>query len=178
MRNKVISELRLYICNNWINHIPSHSLRKWYYKHIMKFRLGKGATIQMNCRFDAVKGLVLGENSIINSHCRIDTRGDILIGKNVAISQNSTFLTADHDLNSHDFKGRIFPVQIEDFVWVGTQVVILPGCSIKYGSVIGVGSVITKDVPELTVWVGNPARFIKNRSPNFDYTTQHIRLFH
>ncbi|WP_265101884.1 DapH/DapD/GlmU-related protein, partial [Vibrio owensii] len=46
-------------------------------------------------------------------------------------------------------------------VWIGANVVVLPGVSIGFGAVVGAGSVVTKDVPENTVVVGNPARVVK-----------------
>jgi acetyltransferase-like isoleucine patch superfamily enzyme len=53
------------------------------------------------------------------------------------------------------------PVIIEDDVWIGTRAVILPGVRIGYGSVIGAGSIVTEDVPPLTVVAGAPAKLIK-----------------
>ncbi|WP_331272794.1 DapH/DapD/GlmU-related protein [Motilibacter deserti] len=55
------------------------------------------------------------------------------------------------------------PVVIEDDVWIGANVVILPGRTISTGSIVGAGSVVTKDVPPRTVVAGNPAVVVKNR---------------
>ena len=55
------------------------------------------------------------------------------------------------------------PVIIEDDVWIGARVTILPGCRICKGSVIAAGAVVTRDVPPYTIVGGVPARFIKNR---------------
>lgn len=58
------------------------------------------------------------------------------------------------------------PVVIEDDVWVGARAIILPGVTIGAHSIVGAGSVVTKDVPPWTVVGGNPARIIKVRGRN------------
>ena len=58
---------------------------------------------------------------------------------------------------------EIRPVIIEDDVWIGARVIILPGVTIGTGSVIGAGAVISKSIPPYSVAVGNPARIVKNR---------------
>ena len=55
------------------------------------------------------------------------------------------------------------PVVIEDDVWLGTHVVVLPGVTIGKGAIIGASSVVTKDIPAYEVWAGVPAKFIKRR---------------
>ena len=54
-------------------------------------------------------------------------------------------------------------IKIEDDVWIGSNVIILPNINIGKGSIIGAGSVVTKNIPEYSVAVGVPARVIKNR---------------
>lgn len=64
-------------------------------------------------------------------------------------------------------KGRIFrlgEVHIEDDVFIGLNVIICNSVTIGKGSIIGAGSVVTKDIPPYQVWAGNPARFIKERA--------------
>ena len=56
------------------------------------------------------------------------------------------------------------PVVIEDDVWVGARVIVLPGIRIGKGSVIGAGAIVTKDVPPFSICVGNPARIIRSRN--------------
>ena len=53
-------------------------------------------------------------------------------------------------------------VLIDDFAWIGADSIILKGVHIGYGSVVGAGSVVTSDVPPLTIYAGNPAKFVKN----------------
>jgi acetyltransferase-like isoleucine patch superfamily enzyme len=158
----VLSEFRLYLCNEWINRIPSHTLRNSYYKYFMGFQIGKQSAILMHTEFDCARGLILGDNSVINSRCRIDTRGGVTIGRGVSISADVIILTADHEKNEHGDYNRELPVVIENFVWIGTRAMILPGVRIGKGAKIAAGAIVTKDVPPLTLYGGIPAKFIRN----------------
>lgn len=94
----------------------------------------------------------------------------VTIGKHVGMGANVTIYDTDfHPVNPYerivvnrnsDIKRK--PVQIDDYVWIGANAMVLKGVHIGRGAVIGAGSVVTKDVPELTVYAGNPARFVKN----------------
>ena len=173
----IFSELRLYSCNHIINHVPSHTLRLWFYRRIMGFMIGRGSTIFMNCKFDCTKGLNIGENSVINAYCRLDSRRGLVIGNSVSISEEVILLTGDHD----DLLGiidRNKTITIEDFVWIGTRAMILPGVKLGKGAVIAAGSVVTKDIEPFAVVAGVPARKIKNRPySDLNYSATYMRLF-
>jgi len=172
-----LSELRLYICNHIISHIPSHNIRLWYYKKVMGFKIGKGSSIYMNCKFDSPKGLEMGIDSVINGGCRIDTRGHVKIGSNVSISEEVIILTADHDDLFDFIEARNKKVIIDDYVWVGTRAMILPGSTIEYGAVVAASATVTKNVPSCHVVAGIPAKFIKMRLNSFDHSGKYRRLF-
>lgn len=171
------SELRLYLCNNLIAHFPSHRVRLWFYRQVMKFSIGTGTTIFMNCKFDCAKGLIIGNNSCINANCRLDSRGLLKIGNNVSVSEDVIFLTADHNEELLGIPDREKKVCIADYVWIGTRAMILPGVNIGKGAVVAAGAVVTKDVEQLAVVGGIPAKFIKYRVENFDYISSYKRLF-
>jgi len=84
---------------------------------------------------------------------------EIIIGDDCAISDNFTAYDSDfHQINgSMNTKAII----IEDHVWIGTRVTVLPGVVIGYGSVIAAGSVVTKNVPPESLVAGVPAKVIK-----------------
>jgi maltose O-acetyltransferase len=144
----------------------------------MKFSIGNGCNIFMNCRFDCAVNFSIKKNSVINRNCRLDTRGGITIGENVSISEDVIIVTADHDMNDPYFSGQSKPVVIKDFVWIGTRAMILPGVTLGRGAVIAAGAVVTKSVPDFTVVGGVPARHLKNRPENINYTSKYFRLFH
>ena len=89
-------------------------------------------------------------------------RGGITLGDGVYIGPKVTPITINHDPDPENRSatyGR--PIVIEDKAWIGINSTILPGVSIGYGAIVGAGSVVTKDVPPMTVVAGNPAKFIK-----------------
>jgi acetyltransferase-like isoleucine patch superfamily enzyme len=174
---EIVSELRLYIGNEWISKFPSHRVRNFYYRKIMGFKIGKDCSIHMHCAFDCAQNLVVGKNSVINSRCRLDNRGSITIGENVSISQEVIILTADHDVNAADFAGRSMEVIINDYVWIGTRATILPGITVGKGALIAAGAMVTKDVIPYAVVAGIPAKVIKMRREDLIYETKYKRLF-
>jgi len=175
---KVLSEFRLYLCNEWVAGFPSHTFRNFYYRNIMKFNIGPNCSILMHCKFDCTTNFNIGENSVVNQRCRLDNRGGISIGENVSISEQVIILTADHNVDSAEFEGRSKPVTIGDYVWIGTRVIILPGVSIGKGALVAAGAVVTKDVMPYAIVGGVPARVIRMRSEDLNYKTGYHRLFH
>lgn len=84
----------------------------------------------------------------------------VYIGENTRFSWGNTIITSSHDPN--DFETVIAkPVRIGRNVWVTSQCIILPGVTIGDGSIIGAGSVVTKDVPPNCLVAGNPAKIIR-----------------
>lgn len=107
------------------------------------------------------KFLSLGNNVYVNFHWTIVDDAPIMIGDNVMIGPNVTMTTATHPIDPKQRKKglqRNLPITIEDNVWIGANVVILPGVHIGKNSVIGAGSVVTKDIPENVVAFGNPCK--------------------
>lgn len=102
--------------------------------------------------------LTLG-NSFINSDAKIRCHKSISIGDGCAISHDFTIM----DSNAHYLNGekKTEPIVIEDNVWIGTRVTILPGVRVGKGSVIAAGAVVTNDVPENCIVGGVPARVLK-----------------
>ncbi|MFJ6570120.1 sugar O-acetyltransferase [Streptomyces sp. NPDC091292] len=89
---------------------------------------------------------------------------DIRIGDGVLIAPSVTLTTTGHPVHParrEDFGRFSEPIVIEDKVWIGSNVVVLPGVRIGYGSVIGAGSVVSRDIPPMTVAVGTPCRVLR-----------------
>ncbi|ASM48732.1 chloramphenicol O-acetyltransferase [Pseudoalteromonas espejiana DSM 9414] len=80
----------------------------------------------------------------------------------VVYTRNHAIDRVDIPMCQQGFK-EIAPVYIEDDVWIGRRVIILPGVSIGKGCVLGAGSVIAKDIPPYSIVVGNPGKVIRNR---------------
>ncbi|MFB4420256.1 sugar O-acetyltransferase [Streptomyces sp. QL37] len=98
----------------------------------------------------------------VNLTCVDDV--DIHIGDDVMIAPGVTLTTTGHPVHPSrraDFGRFSEPIVIEDKVWIGSNVVVLPGVRIGYGSVIGAGSVVSRSVPAMTVALGTPCRVVR-----------------
>jgi acetyltransferase-like isoleucine patch superfamily enzyme len=176
--NSVLGNLLISICNRIITYVPSHTIRLFFYRFVMKFDIGENTSIFMGAWFDTWGNFKIGKNSVINQSCRIDTRGGIKIGENVSISAEVCILTADHDLLDLQCQARVGSVTIEDFVFIGTRAMILRGVTLGKGSAVAAGSIVTKDVEPFTIVAGVPARKIGCRPENLNYTCCYRVLFH
>ncbi|MEU4238584.1 sugar O-acetyltransferase [Actinoplanes sp. NPDC026619] len=90
---------------------------------------------------------------------------EIHIGNGVMIAPSTTLTTTGHPIHPglrEDFRRFSKPIVIEDKVWIGSNVVVLPGVRIGYGSVIGAGSVVSRDIPPMTVALGVPCRVVRD----------------
>lgn len=114
--------------------------------------------------------LYIGRNTDIGQYAHITAVSKISIGDNVVTGRRVTITDNSHGdfifehLNQHPFKRPIVskgPVVIEDFVWIGQNVVILAGCTIGKGAIIAAGAVVTKSIPPYSVAAGVPAKIIK-----------------
>jgi acetyltransferase-like isoleucine patch superfamily enzyme len=125
-----------------------------------------GDTVWVNPPITLARGKTvdIGRFVYINSNLTLVDDWYITIGSGVLISPNVTIVTCGHpvhrDLRQHG-EMYCFPVTIEDWVWIGSNAVILPGVTVGEGSVIGAGSIVTKDVPKNVVAFGNPCRVIR-----------------
>lgn len=111
---------------------------------------------------DYGKHIKIGKGFFIQQCCTFFGRGGITLGENVLVGPKVNIITINHDPDPENRSatyGR--PIVIEDKVWIGINATILPGVKIGYGAIIGANSVVTKDVPPMTVVAGNPARIIK-----------------
>ncbi len=133
------------------------------------------------CTFAVGGNLYIGKDSGL-SGALIYCKQSVIIGAHVGIGANVTIFDTDfHPLNPYErvmqsssIYAESQPVIIDDYAWIGANVMILKGVHIGRGSVIGAGSVVTSDVPELSIYAGNPAKFIRK----IELTdTQYKKLF-
>ena len=106
----------------------------------------------------------IGEDFFGNVNLTLVDDVEIRIGDGVMIAPSVTLTTTGHPIHPElreDFRRFSKPIVIEDRVWIGSNVVVLPGVTIGYGSVIGAGSVVTRDIPPLSVAVGVPCRVVR-----------------
>lgn len=135
-----------------------------------------GENVEIDTPFycDYGKNIFIGSDVIINTNCTFVDNCPIHIGNQVLIASNVQIYTSGHPVLPQERlvadwkeKGTTFfrtfakPVTIEDGVWIGGGVILLPGVTIGKNSVIGAGSVVTRSIPENSVAVGNPCRVIR-----------------
>lgn len=134
-------------------------------KKIFGENIGTGSYIAPPLNGAAIDRMKIGNNVFINSNLLAMARGSITIEDDVQIAGNVSLLSNNHD----PYERMILPckpILIQKGAWIGANVVILPGISIGKHSIVGAGSVVTKDVPNYAVVVGNPAKVIKTLDPD------------
>ena len=126
--------------------------------------IGDNTAIMAHFACDYRENINIGSNCYINYNCVLLDCARVTIGNNVLIGPNCGIYTAIHPLDSETrLQGleTAQPITIKDGVWLGGNVVILPGVTIGEKTVIGAGSVVTKDIPDHVLAYGNPCRVIK-----------------
>lgn len=143
-------------------------MRQFFAKHIL-LSMGKNVNIEHGASF--TEWVSIGDFSGIGINCELNAMngGEIRIGRYVMMGPDCVIYTRNHRCDRTDIpmqqQGYEKPeaVVIEDDVWIGKRVIILPGVHIGEGSIVGAGAVVTKDVPPYAVVGGCPARIIKMR---------------
>lgn len=129
---------------------------------------GKKIYIEPTFRIDYGYNVTVGDNFIANFGCIILDCAPVTIGKDVMFAPNVQLYPATHPISpkhramSGDcYYELAYPIKIGDNVWVGGNAIIMPGVVIGDNSIIGAGSVVTRDVPANVVVAGNPAKIIR-----------------
>lgn len=146
-------------------------------------KVSKGFTTGVGCRIEAYpennqQTLFFGENFQMNDYVHITAMEKVQIGNNVLFASKIYVSDCSHgsyagdendsspDSIPHDRKLHSKPVVIEDNVWLGEFVSVLPGVTIGKGTIVGANSVVSKSLPANVIAVGSPAKPIKKY--NFD----------
>lgn len=147
---------------------------------------GRGMTTGIGCRLEAFSEngestMFFGDRVQINDYVhicsmqKVSIGNDVLMASKVYISDNSHGIYKGEGAHSApdtpplERKYFISPVVIEDNVWIGEGVIVLPGVKIGKGAVIGAYSVINKDIPSNVIAVGQPAKVIKQYNLDTKY---------
>ncbi|MEM9219323.1 MAG: acyltransferase [Cyanobacteria bacterium P01_F01_bin.150] len=158
----------------------------WIFKGLPVFRITSGSSVLIGKRFSAVSKIrhnsigvfqpvfihtfatdsqiLIGDDvgmsgATITALTQVKIGNRVLIGSGVLITDNDGHPVAPKDrINSRDIKTE--PILIEDDVFIGARSIILKGVTIGQGSVIGAGSVVTKNIPPYSIAVGNPCRVV------------------
>ena len=135
----------------------------WQYVIVLENAdIGKNCNINAHCFIEG--DVVIGDN--VTLKCGIYIWNGLRIGNNVFIGPNATFIN-DNFARSKNFPDQFLNTLIREGASIGASATILGGLTIGENSMIGAGSVVTKNIPDNELWVGNPARFVKKIEFNF-----------
>lgn len=126
-------------------------------------KIGVGVKINSSAKLLYPWNIEIGNYCWIGDNVELYSVDKIIIGNNVAFAHNVFVATAAHNIYKTTFDTIKQPIIIEDEVWISSNVFINMGIVVKRGVVIGSASVVTKDLAEGYVYVGNPAKPIKRR---------------
>jgi len=141
------------VCHGW----RAFGLRLW------GARIGPGCRIYPRVTVWAPWNLECDGNACVADGVELYNPAPILLGERSVVSQGAYLCTA-----SHDYEKRLFPlvakaIRVGRDAWIGARAMVLPGCEIGEGCVIGLGSVVTRSTPAWSVCAGNPCRVVKER---------------
>ncbi len=144
--------------------LPFNVPKAYLLLKLMGLRFGRDTFIDAPFRCDYGKHITVGKNFYANSYCTIIDVAPVTIGDDVMLGPNVQIITAGHPIHPDSRASKYeygIPVTIGDNVWIGAGAIILPGVRIGNGAVIGAGSVVTGDIPDLVVAAGNPCRVLR-----------------
>ncbi len=136
----------------------------------------RGATLgnlSVLCKLNlngSAKKLTVGERSFVGTNVHLALHERIVIGSKVVINSNVQLLTASHDTTHPAWLMFAKPIIVKDFAWIAYNAIILPGVTVGVGAVVGAGAVVTKDVPDYAVVVGNPSKVVGQRCRELAYS--------
>lgn len=160
-----------------VNKIPSRHLRKWFYQ-LLGAHIGKDTVICRRADVLFPKGLQLAHNVAVGWFVDLDARGGIYVDHDTNISSHTKFITGSHDVDDSQFTASFKPIRIGHHCWIGTGAIVLQNVTIGDGAVVAAGAVVTKNIPPYEVWGGVPAKCIRKRSRDLEYTVSGTPLLH
>lgn len=142
--------------------VPLHNYRIWFLR-LFGGKIADQTLIYPSCKIWAPWLLETEEKAVIGPYVEIYNPGGVLLKHHSIISQNAFICTATHDYNSADFTYIKKAIVIEPYAWICSRAIVLPGVTCAEGSVLGAGSLTSKDLAAWTVYAGNPAVAVKKR---------------
>lgn len=151
-----------YFVNKLVQYVPSRHLRRFFY-NMLGSDIAKHVAMFSSVEIRYPKGLIIEEGCSIGPRVLLDARRGLHLGKNVVIAYDAVIWTLHHDMNSSDFHTIGAPSTIEDYAWICSRAILLPGVKVGRGAVVASGAVVTKDVEPYSIVAGVPAHKIGDR---------------
>ena len=170
--------------NGWFNPGPRWKVVLWHFTNAWLFnsyapipaglkvrllrafgaRVGRGVLIKPAVNIKYPWLLTIGDHVWIGEQVWIDNLAQVTIENNVCLSQGAMLLTGNHDYGQPTFDLRVLPIVLETGAWVGARATVCPGVRLHSHAVLAVGSVATRDLAPYTIYQGNPAVAVRQRS--------------
>ncbi|TWV12464.1 sugar O-acetyltransferase [Bacteroidaceae bacterium HV4-6-C5C] len=156
------------ICFEYNHTPPSNGERRNAIISKLFGKVGNNFLVEQPFYCDYGYNIEIGENLFINYNCVILDGAKVTFGDNVFIGPGCGFYTVEHPLDvvqRNEGLEYAYSIAVGNNVWIGAQVVVLSGVTIGENTVIGAGSVVTKDIPANVIAAGNPCRILRRRKP-------------
>ncbi|WP_294636788.1 acyltransferase [uncultured Aquabacterium sp.] len=164
------------VYNILINKIPSHNIRLVWLR-LGGAKIGKGSTIWRNTEVIGIESLTIGDDSCIGWHCQIDARSGLVIGNHVTIASHVLIVAGGHDLEAPEFWSVSAPVRIDDWAWITSRAIILPGAHIGEGAVVSANTTVGKKVEPYAIVAGQGGKTVGQRVRGLNYKVGGKSLF-
>ena len=153
---------------SFITRFPSRHIRMFLLRK-KGAKIAKNVSIWRGVEIRNPKGLVIDSGCSIGPGVTLDARKGLKIGKNVTIAKDAIVWTLHHDMNSKDFHTIGGETIIEDYAWICSRSILLPGIHVGRGAVVASGAILSKNAGDYSVMGGVPARKIGERNET-DFT--------
>ncbi len=150
---------------------PSHYIKFFIYQKLLRINSRVPWPVHFTSYVTGHENISFGSKCSPGSslHQYIQGINGIKMGNNVLMAPGVTIISANHDMTEFDKHVKAEPITIGDNVWIGANAIILPGVKIGSNTVIGAGSVVTKDIPNNSIAAGVPCKVIrKNQTKKLD----------
>lgn len=132
------------------------------------------SNIMMHAFVLQARSIRIGPNCIIGPFTTLDGRAKLTIGRNVNIAGEVLTIGGHHAVDSPTAEGILGPVVIEDNAWIAMRATILPGVTVGEGAYVAAAALVNRDVEPYTLVGGVPAKKIRDRSRDIEYTLEHF----
>lgn len=152
------------LCRQYNDALPEEDELRDEILHQLLGSVGKDCWIEPTLRCDYGCNITVGDTFYANYDCVFLDAAPITFGNNVLVAPRVCFYTAGHPIDPFVRNtGLEFaaPITVEDDVWIGGSVTVLPGVTIGRGTIVAAGSVVTKDLPAGVIAAGNPCRVLR-----------------
>lgn len=143
---------------------PEQAARREEIMRKLLAKTGKAFLIEPPFYCDYGYNIEIGEGFFANMNLVILDGAKVTFGDNVFIAPNCGFYTAGHPLDAEQRNKGLeyaYPITVGNNVWFGAHVAVMPGVTIGDNTVIGAGSIVTRDIPSGVIAVGNPCRVVR-----------------